>query len=123
RDVCRSMIAAHARGRRGERYILGGHNLSYAEVFRRIATVAGVARPRLVFPRWLAAPVGWLGDLSQAITSREPLVNSNAVAWGYQRDFQFSSAKAERELGHSITPIETPIADALAWFRAHGMLD
>lgn len=122
RDVCRSMLEAHARGRAGERYILGGHNLSYGEIFRRIAAVAGVRPPRFTFPRALATPVGWLGDLGEALTGREPLVNSNALSWGYATGFQFSSEKAARELSHRISPIEAAIEDALAWFRAQGML-
>ena len=122
RDVCRSMIAAHARGRRGERYILGGHNLRYAEIFRRIATIAGVKPPSRIIPRWLARPIGWAGDLAEAITGKGALINSNTLAWAYTSSFHFTSAKAERELGHAISPIEPAIEDAIGWFREHGML-
>jgi dihydroflavonol-4-reductase len=122
RDVARGMIAAWQRGRRGERYILGGDNLSYAEAFGRIAQVAGVPPLRWSVPRPLAHLVGLAGDLQHWLAGKEPLVTSNSVRWGYCTTFEFSSAKAERELGYVHGPIEPAIADALAWFRARGML-
>ncbi len=122
RDVCRGMIAAWQRGRRGERYILGNQNLSYGDVFRLIAQVAGVKPPRLAMPKALATPVGWLGDLAQAITGREALINSVSVRYGYLPGHIFSSEKAKRELGYAPGPLETAIRDAIAWFRRQHML-
>jgi dihydroflavonol-4-reductase len=122
RDVARGMILAWQKGRRGERYILGGHNLPYHEIFTRIAVVAGIAPLTWSVPRPLASIAGLFGDLQQWITGKEPLINSGAVRWGYTSTFQFSSAKAERELGYTYGPIEPAIADAIAWFRTHGIL-
>jgi dihydroflavonol-4-reductase len=122
RDVCRGMIAAWQKGKKGERYILGHENLPYAEIFRRIAEIGGVRPPRFKMPRVLATPAGWVGDLVEKITGKEPLVNSNTISWGYARNFQFRSDKAKRDLGYAPGPVENGIRDAIDWFRKHGML-
>jgi dihydroflavonol-4-reductase len=122
RDVARSMIAAWQKGRRGERYILGGHDLTYRAVFEQIAAIAGVRAPRWRISRLAAAALGRLGDLQEHFLDRDPLITSTSVRYAYTDRFRFSSEKAKRELGHTVTPIEVPIRDAIAWFRAQGML-
>ncbi len=121
RDVARGMIAAWQRGRRGERYILAGHDMTYAEIMRRIAEVAGVRPPRFEIPQLAARVVGAFGDLVERL-GREPLVNSTAVRYAFTDRFRFASDKAARELGYTFGPIEPAIRDAIAWFRARGML-
>lgn len=122
RDVARGMIAAMEKGRRGERYILGGEEMRYKEVFERIAAVAGVPAPTIGLPQFLAMGAGYLGDLQEWITGREALINSVGVRYGFSTRFRFSSDKARRELGYAPGPIEPAIEDALAWFRAQKML-
>ena len=122
RDVARGMVAAAELGRSGERYILGGVDMSYAEFFRRVAEQAGVRPIARVLPRWVANIAGRWGDLQELFSAREPLLNSASIAWAFTNDYRFTSAKAEAELGYSISPIDPAIRDALAWFRAQGML-
>ncbi len=122
RDVARGMIAAWQRGRRGERYILGGHNCSYQDIMKRIASCAGVAAPRRVIPQFAAALLGRVGDVQAAITGKEPLLTSAAVRWAYCDRFRVSSEKAERELGYTRSPIEPAIVDCLRWFKDNGRL-
>ena len=122
RDVARSMIAAWQHGRRGERYILGGHNLTYRAVFDQIAEIAGVRAPRWKIPRLAAAALGRIGDLQERFLETSPLVTSTSVRYAFTDRFRFSSEKAKRELGHTVTPLEVPIRDAIAWFRLHDML-
>lgn len=121
RDVARGMIAAWHKGQRGERYILAGHDMTYGDVMRAIAGVAGIRPPRLRIP----APAAWLfgkwGDLVER-SGREPVVNSTQVRYAYTDKFRFHSDKAARELGYHYGPLEPALRDALAWFRAHGML-
>ena len=121
RDVTASMIAAAERGRTGERYILGGTNLTYVEVFRLIAQVAGVRPPRFTLPRWLSMAAGLAGDLQEALSDAEPMLNRSTVAWGYEPGFRFSSAKAQTELGHRARPVEQSVQAALDWFATHGV--
>jgi len=122
RDVARGMLLAWHKGRRGERYILGGENLTYRDIMHRIAKVAGVLPPSRDVPRWAARLLGWAGDAHEALTGAEPLLNSVTIGYGYCQTFQFSSDKAKAELGYAPGPIEPAIADAIQWFRAHGML-
>lgn len=121
RDVVDGMLLAADKGRSGQRYILGGHNLGYGQVFERIAAVAGTTPPRLAVPRWIASIPAAFGDLQGSLTGKEPLLNSNTIAWGYEARFIVSSDKAERELGYARRPVEEGIAAALTWFRAKGM--
>ena len=116
-DVAAGLVAAWKKGTRSERYILGGENLNYKECFQRIAAVAGTRPPGMSVPSWMAKPFGWLGDIQQRVTGREPLLNSNTIGWGYTKNFMFSSEKAIAELGYQPQPIEKGIAEALAWFR------
>ena len=121
RDVARGMIAAWQRGRRGERYILGGHDMTYADCFATIARLAGVSSPRFTAPQPLAKLLGLWGDLQERF-GRDPIVNSTQIRYAYTDMFRFTSAKAQRELGYTFGPLEPAITDALAWFRAHALL-
>jgi dihydroflavonol-4-reductase len=121
RDVARGMIAAWRRGRRGERYILAGHDMTYRDVMNEIARVAGVRPPRFRVPRPIAWAVGQWGDLVER-RGKEPLVNSTQIRYAYTDRFRFRSEKAATELGYAAGPLEPAIRDAIAWFRAHGML-
>ena len=121
RDVARGMIAAWHKGRRGERYILSGYEMTYRDLMRAAAEVAGTRPPRLRAP-W---PVAWLlgkwGDLVER-TGRQPVVNSMQIRYAYTDRFRFKSEKAARELGYQISPLEPALRDAIAWFRANGIL-
>lgn len=121
RAVARGMIAAWQRGRRGERYILAGHDMTYGEIMKRIAAVAGTRPPRLRVP-W---PAAWLfgkyGDLVERFGG-DPVVNSTQIRYAFTSKFRFRSTKATRELAYDPGPLEPALADAIAWFRARGML-
>lgn len=121
RDVARGMIGAWQRGRRGERYILAGHDLTYRAVLETIARVAGVKPPRLRAPRAAAWLLGKWGDRVEA-RGGEPILNSTQVRYAYTDKFRFASTKAATELGYTFGPLEPAIRDAIAWFRAHAML-
>jgi dihydroflavonol-4-reductase len=121
RDVARGMIAAWHKGRRGERYILGGHDMTYRECFERIAKVAGVAPPRFGVPRPIAKLLGKWGDFVER-RGKEPLLNSMQVDYAYTDKFRFKSRKAADELGYTISPLEPAIRDTIAWFRANHMI-
>lgn len=120
RAVAASTLAAADRGRAGERYVLGGENLTYGEVFAVIAKVVGGRPPLGSAPWWLARAAGWVGDAVQAITGREGAVTTNTVRWGWHPGFVVSSDKARRELGHAPGPLADAVAAAWDWFRATG---
>lgn len=122
REVVEGMRLAMERGRRGERYILNGENMSYRDYIHLIARVGGVAPPKwavpfgLVYPAAaLATALGWVS--SKAFTN----FNLTVLRTGYCEHY-VSSAKARRELGVQQRPIETAVADAIHWFEQNGYL-
>jgi dihydroflavonol-4-reductase len=117
RDVARGAWAAAQRGRTGERYILGGDNLTYRQVFTLIAEVTGGRPPLFDAEPALARLVGLLGDAKGALTGKEARLDSVRVRWGLETGFVFTSAKARRELGYTTGPLRDAIADAWAWFN------
>lgn len=121
RDVARGMVQAWKRGNRGERYILGGHDMTYKALFEEIARVAGVKPPRFGVPHVAARVMGRVGDFIEA-RGKDPLVNSIQIRYAFTTKFRFASNKASRELGYSYGPLEPAIRDALAWFRARRMV-
>jgi dihydroflavonol-4-reductase len=80
-----------------------------------------VKPPSIAIPKPIAWVIGKFGDLSE-LAGVDPLVNSTQIRYAYTDKFRFKSDKAAKELGYTFGPIETAIADALAWFRAHQML-
>ncbi|HEY4058908.1 MAG TPA: NAD-dependent epimerase/dehydratase family protein [Kofleriaceae bacterium] len=121
RDVARGMIAAWHRGRRGERYILLGHEMSYADFFRLVARIGKVKPPRFAIPWPIAYLVGKAGDLMERL-HREPLANSVQMKFAYTDKFRFASTKAAKELGYTVSPLEPAIRDAIRWFEENGKL-
>jgi dihydroflavonol-4-reductase len=121
RDVVAGMVAAADRGRTGERYILAGHNLTYADLLGRAGALAGVKVPSRILPQWLAQVGGWGGDLIEMVRSGDPPLNSPSIGYAYHPGFIFDSGKAERELGYTIRPIEEGLQACLDWFGEHGI--
>lgn len=121
RDVARGMISAWQKGKTGERYILGGHDMTYGDFFGTVARVAGVKPPPFRIPYLAAKVVGRVGDFIES-RGKEPLTNSTQIDYAYTDKFRFTCAKAQRELGYTYGPLEPAIRDALDWFRAKKML-
>lgn len=121
RDVARGHILAAARGRPGERYILGhaAGNLGLREMFERLAPYTGVAAPRRRLPYRGVLALAAACELVSRVTRREPLVSATAVRMAAKRMF-FDPGKAIRELGLPQTPVEVALRDAVDWFWEHG---
>jgi dihydroflavonol-4-reductase len=108
RDVAQGHVLALERGRAGERYLLGGVDLTLAEAFALIARAAGRRAPRLQLPYGAALLLARLG-----IANRQEVTLARLPAW-------FSSAKAERELGYRASPIEPALERAVVDLAGHG---
>ena len=121
RDVANGMILAMEKGRKGERYILSGHNMNYKEFCDKVCHLGGAPPLRRKIPKWLGWLVGLGGDLKGWWGGSEPFINSATVRWS-QVNFTFSSRKAQAELGYTISPIEPAIRDAIEWFQKNQML-
>jgi dihydroflavonol-4-reductase len=119
RDVVRGILKALDCGQSGRRYILAGQVLSYYQAWRVFAEVSGGTPPLIPVGKLVRISAGRVGDLVCAVTGREPDVNSAATAISAQWR-NFSSARAQRELGYRPRPLKAAAADAWTWFRQNG---
>ncbi|MBI1776121.1 MAG: NAD-dependent epimerase/dehydratase family protein [Proteobacteria bacterium] len=120
-DVAQGHLLAFARGRVGERYVLGGDNLTLAEMLGEIARLTGGRPPFLRLPRPTLFPIAVVAEAWARISGREPFVTLDGLRMAKKRMF-FSSAKAVDELGYAPRPARQGLADAIAWFREAGYL-
>ncbi len=119
RDVAEGIISAVQHGRSGERYILGGHNMDYLELWTMMAKVMNRRPPKMALPNWMAVMAGRAGDLAGKFLKNEPQVNSAATAMAQLFNY-YSSDKAKRDLGYKIGSVETALVDAWKWLKAYG---
>jgi dihydroflavonol-4-reductase len=118
-DVAWAHVAALEHGRARQRYLAGGVNLSLAELWRLIASVAGRAAPRVRIPYVVAALAGATDELRCRATGADPRVPLEGVRMG-RLQMYVSSAKATNEFGYRASPILPAIERAVAWYRTHG---
>ncbi|MGA8758841.1 MAG: hopanoid-associated sugar epimerase [Stellaceae bacterium] len=120
-DVADGELLAAEYGRIGERYILGGENMSLAEILTHVAHATGRHPPRLKVPYPVAFSAAAFGTAMARVTGREPFTTLDGVRMSRKKMY-FSSAKADRELGYRPRPAHEAIHDAVAWFAANGYL-
>jgi len=120
-DVAEGHLAAAEKGQIGERYILGGENMSLAGILAEVSRAAGRRAPSLRVPHGMLYPVAVGAELAARLTGREPLITLNGVRMSRKKMY-FSSEKASRELGYRPRPAREAIVDAVSWFRANGYL-
>ena len=120
-DVAQGHLAALRQGRIGERYILGGENMSLAELLGRIARLTGRAPPRWRLQRRLLYPLAFAAEAMAYVTRREPLLTRDGLRMAKHHMF-FTSAKAQREFGYRARPVEDALRDAIDWFFQAGYL-
>lgn len=120
-DVAEGHLLAFERGRIGERYILGGDNLSLRDLLGTVAGLSGRSAPKMRLPRLPLYPLAAGAEFMARLTGKEPLLTIDGLRMSKYRMF-FTSAKAESELGYRSRPYQEGVADALAWFRGAGYL-
>jgi dihydroflavonol-4-reductase len=120
-DVAAGHVLAFHRGRTGERYILGGEDMTLRQILTLIAQLAGRSPPRVRLPHGAVLPVAYVSELYARLTGRPTRVTVESVRMARKRMF-FSSAKAAQELGYRWRPPAEAFADALRWFRTNGYL-
>ena len=121
-DVATGHVLALERGRIGEAYILGGHDLGMPEVLAMVDDVMGRPTPRRArLPHAVLWPVALGMEGAARVFGIEPLVTREMLAMAKKRMF-FSTAKAVAELGYAPRPARQAVADAVAWFRGAGWL-
>jgi dihydroflavonol-4-reductase len=120
-DVAEGHLAAAEKGLIGDRYILGGENLTLAGILAEVAAAVGRRAPRLRVPHSALLPVAFGAELAARISGREPFVTLDGVRMSRKKMY-FSSEKASREFGYTPRPARQAIADAVSWFRDNGYL-
>jgi len=121
-DVSAGHLLALERGAVGERYILGGDNVEFADMLADIARLVGRRPPRLRIPRAIAMPIAYAAEMTARFSGRAPFATVDGVRMAAHRMF-FTAAKAERELGFRARPYLQGLEDAVRWFREAGYLD
>jgi dihydroflavonol-4-reductase len=122
-DVANGHLLAFERGAIGERYILGGHNMTLKEILAAVAALVGHAPPRVRLPYNLVLPFAYAAQAWARLTDgAEPRVTVDAVRLSKKRMF-FKSDKAQRDLGLFARPVEAALADAVQWFQQNGYID
>ena len=120
-DVVRGQIAAARQGRIGERYILCGENLAIREIFKTTAEVVGGIVPRIRMPKALVHSAAFAAEMIGNVTNTKPWLTRELVTRTGTSYF-FSCAKAQRELGYTVTSLRTAIEDAFVWYTQNGFM-
>ncbi len=120
RECARGHVVALEKGKSGERYILGGENLTLKQILDKLGAITGLPSPKVKLPYFVAYLAGAVGEtVSGRILGREPRATVETVRMGKKKMWA-SSNKAERELGWEITPADDALRRAVEWFRANG---
>jgi dihydroflavonol-4-reductase len=107
-------------GRPGERYILGGENLTLKQILDKMAAITGLPSPTMKVPNAVAMAFAVFDEtITGKLRGKEPRATVEAVRMGKKKMFA-SSCKAERELGFHVIPVYQALRSAIDWFRAHG---
>jgi dihydroflavonol-4-reductase len=119
-EVARMHVVAVERGRPGQRYILGGENLSLKQILDKMSAITGLPSPTMKVPHSVAMAFAFFDEtITGRLRGKEPRATVEAVRMGKKKMFA-SSAKAERDLGFRIIPVYAALRSAIDWFRAHG---
>jgi dihydroflavonol-4-reductase len=118
-ECARGHVTALEKGRSGERYILGGENLTLKQILDKLAAITGLPSPKVKVPYAIALAAGVVDEvITGRILGKEPRATIDAVRMGRKKMF-VSSAKAERELGWQPSSVDGGLRRAVEWFRAH----
>jgi len=120
-DECaRGHVEAFEKGQSGERYILGGENLTLKQILDKLGAITGLPSPTIKIPYVVALAAGVVDEVfTGRIMGKEPRATIDAVRMGKKKMF-VTSAKAERELGWRQVTVDNALQRAVDWFRANG---
>src|SRR5690348_5323916 len=123
RECAKGHVAALEKGQSGERYILGGENLTLKQILDKLAAITGLPSPRVRVPYVVALATGVVDEVVTGhIFKREPCATIDAVRMGRKKMF-VTSAKAERDLGWKVVPVTDALRRATEWFQQNGYVE
>ncbi|MGI4854051.1 MAG: hopanoid-associated sugar epimerase [Janthinobacterium lividum] len=119
-EIARMHVVALERGTPGERYILGGENLTLKQILDRMAALSGLPSPSMKVPHAVAMAFAFFDEtITGKLRGKEPRATVEAVRMGRKMMFA-SSAKAERDLGFEVKLVDHALRTAMEWFVANG---
>src|SRR5271163_2139424 len=120
RECALGHIAALEKGRSGERYILGGEDLTLKQILDKLGAISGLPSPKIKLPYFVAYLAGAVDEaVSGRLLGREPRATIDTVRMGKKKMWAYSD-KAARELGWKTIPADAALRRAVEWFRANG---
>lgn len=120
-DVAEGHVLALEKGRIGERYILGGENMTLKDILALVADVVHRRPPSIRLPEAVVWPAAFVMEKIADLTGRAPMMTRDHLKMARKKMF-YSSAKAMSELGYRPRPVRRAVEDAVSWFKANGML-
>ena len=123
KEVARGHLLAMEKARPGERYILGGENLTLKQILNKLSELTGLPSPTMKVPHAVAMGFAVFDQFfTGTIMGKEPRATIDAVKMGRKKMYA-SSAKAEHELGYKVLPVEDALRRAVEWFQTNGYVD
>jgi dihydroflavonol-4-reductase len=123
KEVARGHLSAMENARPGQRYILGGENLMLKQILDKLAALTGLSAPSMKVPHVVAMGFAVFDQfVTGTLRGKEPRATIDAVKMGRKKMFA-SSAKAERELGYKVLPVDNALRRAVDWFQSNGYVE
>jgi|SRR5580704_3493139 dihydroflavonol-4-reductase len=121
-DIAAGHLLAAEKGCAGQRYILGGRNMTLKQILDALSAITGRPAPRFRLPHAIALAAGYADQLFSRLAGREPQIPVEGVKMSRHRMF-VESDKAEHELGYKPTAVEAALERAVSWYQQHGYLN
>jgi dihydroflavonol-4-reductase len=118
-DVAECHVLAEEKGRVGERYIAGAHNVTYRDFYEAVTRIAGLPPIRRRLPSTAVVGMAWGMEQIAKRTGKKPRITVQAAKYAL-RNAWFDCSKAQRELGMPVTPLDVTIEKSIRWFRDRG---
>lgn len=118
-DAARGHLLAAERGKIGERYLLGGRNMTLKELLDALARITGLKAPVRRIPHGVALLAAYADAVFSRATGRAPRIPVEGVRIARHKMF-VNDAKARKELGYDSTPVEAALGRAVNWYRENG---
>lgn len=118
-DIAYGHLLAYQNGKAGERYILGGDDMTLLQILQAIDEIQGVKKNRISIPISVMLPMAWWMEKIASLTHSEPRATLDSIRMAKKLMF-FSSKKAQHELGYQYRPAREAIRDAVNWFKENG---
>lgn len=121
RDIARAHISAYEKGRTGERYLLGGQDVTFKEIFNTIERFMDKKESTFVMPNWLMKAAIPFYTLQSKLNGKEPVLTPEKYI-ELTVPKHVNSQKAVAELGYQMSPLEESIKDSYEWLKQENLL-